>query len=400
LPHYAADTFLRASAIKITGVCMSVRMKLVLLPILLLQACSEPAPAQQQVRPAPEVTVQLMKEQPLPLRIELPGRTTDFRQAEIRPQVNGILQQRLFTEGQLVEAGQLLYKIDAAPYQAALANAKASLASSKAVAHNANIKAKRFKGLLGSKAVSQQDYDDAQAALMQADAAVASSEAALQTAQINLNYTAIKAPIAGQIGRSAVTEGALLTANQAQVLATIRQLDPIYVDLSQSSTELLKLKKQLRVDNNAAISVELLLDDGSRYSEQGSLQFAEVHVDPSTGMVALRAVFPNKLGELLPGMFVRARLQYGIDNNAILVPQVAVSRTPKGQASVKLVNADNMVEVRVIELGRTVGASWQVVAGLHAGEQVIVAGLQKVQAGMTVTTVLATDSATPQAAAQ
>ena len=352
---------------------------------LLLSACSDPqqaAPAAQQM--APQVEVVTLSHSSLANTTELPGRTTDFRQAEIRPQVSGILQQRLFVEGQLVEAGQTLYKIDAAPYQAALANAKANLASAKAVAHNAKLKAERLRGLLGSKAVSQQDYDDAQAALMQADATVASAEAALQTATINLNYTTIKAPIAGQIGRSFVTEGALLTANQSQVMATVRQLDPIYVDLTQSSAELLKLKKQVAATALDNVKVDLILEDGSTYAEQGILQFSEVAVDPSTGMVTLRAVFPNKQGDLLPGMFVRATLQHGVDNQALLVPQAAVSRTPKGEASVLLVNAEQVVEARLIETGRTVGQHWQVLSGLKAGDSVIVAGLQKVRPGAKV----------------
>ena len=370
---------------------MRVNMKLLSASVLavLLVACSEPEQAGAQGAATPEVEVVTISQSSVALTTELPGRTTDYRQAEIRPQVNGILKQRLFTEGQLVEAGQVLYKIDAAPYQAALANAKANLTSSKAVQHNAKLKADRFKGLLGGKAVSQQDFDDAQATLMQADAAVASSEAALQTAQINLNYTEITAPIAGQIGRSAVTEGALLTANQTQVMATIRQLDPIYVDLTQSSSELLRLKRQHSGDNSEKVSVDLLLDDGSEYAHKGSLQFSEVNVDPSTGMVTLRAVFPNETGDLLPGMFVRARLHHGTDDNALLVPQAAVSRTPKGEASVMLVNSENKVEARVIETGRTVEQSWQVLSGLKAGEKVIVAGLQKVQPGATVKVVTA-----------
>lgn len=358
-----------------------------------LTACSEPQQAgTAQDAPMPEVEVVTLAHSELALTTELPGRTTDYRQAEIRPQVSGILLKRLFTEGQFVEAGQLLYQIDAAPYQAALAQAKANLASSKAMAHNAKLKAERFKGLLGSKAVSQQDYDDASAALMQAEAAVASSEAALQTAQINVDYTRINAPISGQIGRSLVTEGALLTANQAQALAVIRQLDPIYVDLTQSSTELLQLKRQHKADSSEVV-VDLLLDDGSRYSEQGSLQFSEVNVDPSTGMVTLRAVFPNTQGGLLPGMFVRARLQHGVDNQALLVPQAAVSRTPKGDATVMLVNSNNEVEQRQIVTGNSSGQSWQVLSGLAVGDKVIVAGLQKVRPGAQVRVVTAASAA-------
>lgn len=370
---------------------MRVKIKLLSASVLavLLVACSEPEQAVVQGPAAPEVEVVTMSPSSIALTTELPGRTTDYRQAEIRPQVNGILKERLFTEGQLVEAGQVLYKIDAAPYQAALANAKANLSSSKAIQHNARLKADRFKGLLGGKAVSQQDYDDAQAALMQADAAVASSEAALQTAQINLNYTQITAPITGQIGRSAVTEGALLTANQTQVLATIRQLDPIYVDLTQSSSELLGLKRQHQGESTEKVSVDLLLDDGSEYAHKGSLQFSEANVDPSTGMVTLRALFPNKNGDLLPGMFVRARLHHGTDDNALLVPQVAVSRTPKGEASVMVVNAENQVAPRLIVTGRSVEQNWQVVSGLKAGDKVIVAGLQKVRPGAAVKVVSA-----------
>lgn len=365
---------------------------------VLLAACSEPQQAGSAAAiPAPEVEVVHITSGQIALTTELPGRTTDFRQAQIRPQVNGILQQRLFTEGQMVNAGDVLYQIDAAPYQASLANAKANLQSAKAVEHNARLKAERFKGLLGSKAVSQQDYDDATAALMQAQAAVASAEAAVNSAQINLNYTRITAPISGQIGRSDVTEGALLTANQTQVMATIRQLDPIYVDLTQSSSELLKLKRQMQHDD-ATVSVDLLLDDGSEYANKGSLQFSEANVDPGTGMVTLRAVFPNNKGELLPGMFVRARLHHGTDNNAVLVPQRAVSRTPKGQASVMLVSQDNTVQSQIIETGRIVGTDYQVLSGLKAGDTVVVAGLQKIRPGATVRTITA--AADSQTAAQ
>ena len=390
------NVFTRQCMIGVT-ILINVRWMLAVTASVLMIGCGDNAQV-AVARPVTEVAVVTLRTSSLALTTELPGRTTDFRQAEIRPQVSGILQQRLFREGQFVNAGQLLYKIDAAPYQAALASAKANLASSKAVQHNALIKAQRLKGLLGSKAVSQQDYDDAQALMMQADAAVASAEAALQSAQINLDYTDISAPITGQIGRSAVTEGALLTANQAQGLATIRQLDPIYVDLSQSSTELLKLKKQMQGLNDDEISVELLLDDDSTYSQRGSLQFSEVNVDPSTGMVTLRAVFANAQGELLPGMFVRARLHHGTDPNALLVPQAAVSRTPKGQASVMVVTADNKVEARTIKTDRAVNQSWLVLSGLSAGERVIVAGLQKVKPGDVVNVVESAASDTQAAA--
>ena len=377
-----------------------VKLMLATAGTLLLLACSESAPPAAGAAAPTEVEVVALTTSALALTTELPGRTTDYRQAEIRPQVSGILQQRLFTEGQMVHQGDVLYKIDAAPYQAALANAKANVQSARAVAHNAALKAQRLQGLLSSNAVSQQDYDDARAALMQAEAAVASSEAALQSAQINLDYTVITAPISGQIGRSMVTEGALLTANQTQALATIRQLDPIYVDLTQSSSELLKLKRQMRAEHADVVTVDLLLDDGSEYAGQGRLQFSEVSVDPGTGMVTLRAVFPNKQAELLPGMFVRARLHHGTDNTALLVPQVAVSRTPKGDASVMVVNNNNQVEARTISTGRTVGQSWQVLSGLQAGDKVIVKGLQKVRPGAPVRVVMAADAADSQSAAQ
>ncbi|MAD76609.1 MAG: efflux transporter periplasmic adaptor subunit [Rheinheimera sp.] len=365
---------------------------LVTTSVLMLAACSEP-PAAAQGQPTPEVAVVTLSTSSVALTTELPGRTTNFRQAEIRPQVSGILQQRLFTEGQQVSAGQVLYKIDPATYQAAFSSAEAALSSARAAQHNARLRTDRIKGLLGGKVVSQQDFDDANASLMQADAAVASAEAAVLTAQINLNYTDIKAPISGQIGRSLVSEGALLIANQAQGLATIRQLHPIYVDLSQSSTELLKLKRQTGADATAEVNVDLLLEDGSRYSQQGSLQFSEVNVDPGTGMVTLRAVFPNEQGQLLPGMFVRARLHHGTNDNALLVPQQAISRTPKGDATVMLVSSDNTVEVRPVTLGASYGQNWLVTDGLTAGERVIVAGLQKVRPGVTVKAVNAADGA-------
>lgn len=365
---------------------------LVTTSVLMLAACSEP-PAAAQGQPTPEVEVVTLSTSSVALTTELPGRTTNFRQAEIRPQVSGILQQRLFTEGQQVSAGQVLYKIDPATYQAAFSSAEAALSSANAAQHNARLRTDRIKGLLGGKVVSQQDFDDANASLMQADAAVASAEAAVLTAQINLNYTDIKAPISGQIGRSLVSEGALLIANQAQGLATIRQLHPIYVDLSQSSTELLKLKRQTGADGTAEVNVDLLLEDGSRYSQQGSLQFSEVNVDPGTGMVTLRAVFPNEQGQLLPGMFVRARLHHGTYDNALLVPQQAISRTPKGDATVMLVSSDNTVEVRPVTLGASYGQNWLVTDGLTAGERVIVAGLQKVRPGVTVKAVNAADGA-------
>ncbi|EIW88118.1 multidrug resistance protein [Alishewanella agri BL06] len=353
----------------------------------LLSGCSEPAPQAQAAPGLPEVGVYQIQSQSLALVTELPGRTTDFRQAEIRPQVSGILQKRHFTEGQQVTAGELLYQIDPAPYQAALATAEANLSRAQAAATNAEQRLKRLQGLIASQVVSQQDVDDARATLLQAEAEVQAAAAQRQVARINLDYTRISAPIAGQIGRSMVTEGALLTANQGEVLATIRQLDPIYVDLTQSSSELLQLRRQLTGTQQQAVSVKLALEDGSQYPAAGELQFSEASVDPSTGMVTLRAVFPNPDRLLLPGMFVRASLAQAEQSNVVLVPQAAVQRLPKGATQVLVVNNEQQVEARQITLGRSYQQYWVVQDGLAAGERVIVAGLQKVQPGAQVNAV-------------
>jgi len=354
----------------------------------LLSGCSEPAPQAQAAPGLPEVGVYQIQSQSLALVTELPGRTTDFRQAEIRPQVSGILQKRHFTEGQQVSAGELLYQIDPAPYQAALATAEANLSRAQAAATNAEQRLKRLQGLIASQVVSQQDVDDARATLLQAEAEVQAAAAQRQVARINLDYTRISAPIAGQIGRSMVTEGALLTANQGEVLATIRQLDPIYVDLTQSSSELLQLRRQLTGTQQQAVSVKLALEDGSQYPAAGELQFSEASVDPSTGMVTLRAVFPNPDRLLLPGMFVRASLAQAEQSNVVLVPQAAVQRLPKGATQVLVVNNQQQVEARQITLGRSYQQYWVVQDGLAAGERVIVAGLQKVQPGAQVNAVV------------
>jgi RND family efflux transporter MFP subunit len=353
----------------------------------LLSGCSEPAPQAQAAPGLPEVGVYQIQSQSLALVTELPGRTTDFRQAEIRPQVSGILQKRHFTEGQQVTAGELLYQIDPAPYQAALATAEANLSRAQAAATNAEQRLKRLQGLIASQVVSQQDVDDARATVLQAEAEVQAAAAQRQAARINLDYTRITAPIAGQIGRSMVTEGALLTANQGEVLATIRQLDPIYVDLTQSSSELLQLRRQLTGTQQQAVSVKLALEDGSQYPAAGELQFSEASVDPSTGMVTLRAVFPNPDRLLLPGMFVRASLAQAEQSNVVLVPQAAVQRLPKGATQVLVVNNEQQVEARQITLGRSYQQYWVVQDGLAAGERVIVAGLQKVQPGAQVNAV-------------
>ncbi|GGW71904.1 efflux RND transporter periplasmic adaptor subunit [Alishewanella tabrizica] len=352
--------------------------------LAVLSACSEPSAPAAVVAPTPEVSTYQIQASTVAYTSALPGRTTDFRQAEIRPQVSGILQKRLFTEGQQVAAGDVLYQIDPATYQAALATAEANVSRAQVTLANAKLRHSRLQGLLSTQVVSQQDVDDANAVVMQADADVKAALAQRQTAQINVNYTQIKAPISGQIGRSMVTEGALLTANQAEILATIRQLDPIYVDLTQSGSELLQLRRQFPEAQQHAVAVSLTLDDGSAYAQTGELQFSEASVDPSTGMITLRAVFPNPQGELLPGMFVRASLAQAQQADALLVPQTAVIRTPKGGANVMVVSPDGTVESRPVTLGRIHEQYWVAESGLSAGEQVIVAGLQKVRPGMQV----------------
>ena len=320
---------------------------------------------------------------------ELTGRTAPLRVAEVRPQVNGIILKRLFTEGSDVKAGQLLYQIDPAVYQAAVASAKANLAKAQANEQSARLKAQRYAELVKVKAISRQEYDDADAAWKQQVAEIGAAKAALQSANINLAYTKITAPISGRIGKSAVTEGALVTAQQADSLTSISQLDPMYVDVRQSTADLLRLKRQVAAgklvqDESKGAKVRFQLEDGSQYSEEGSLQFSDVTVDETTGMVTLRVLVPNPHDLLLPGMFMRATLQEGERPQGLLVPQTAVTRTPKGGATVMVVTADNKVELREVQLSRVVGDSWVVESGLKTGEKVIVAGLQKVKPGALV----------------
>ena len=337
----------------------------------------------------PEVGVVVVKPERVALTSELSGRTAPYMIAEVRPQVGGIIQKRLFTEGSDVQAGQVLYQIDPASYQAAFASAKASEARSEANLIPARLKEGRYKDLVKIKAVSQQDYDDAYAALKQAEADVAATKAAVETARINLAYTRITAPISGRIGRSTVTNGALVTANQPAALATIQQLNSMYVDVTQSSSELLKLKQNLasgllKQGGASQARVKLLLEDGSAYPLPGTLKFSEVTVDQSTGSVTLRAIFQNPKQILLPGMFVRAILEEGVSPQGILVPQRGVSRNPKGEAVVLLVGAEEKVEPRLIKVVRTVGDDWLVSDGLKAGDRVIVEGLQKARPGTQV----------------
>ena len=292
----------------------------------------------------------------------LAGRIASFQVAEVRPQVGGILQQRLFTEGADVKAGQALYQIDPATYEAALDSAQAALMKAEANVTPARLKAERFRELLAIKAVSKQEYDDAQAAFKQAEADVAVNRAAVKTARINLEYTKVRSPISGRIGKSAFTPGALVTANQAQALTSVRQLDPVYVDITQSSQDLLRLRAQFTNGELRSAAeeapVRLKLENGAMYPHEGRLQFTDVSVDESTGMVSLRALFPNPEHILLPGMYVRAVIAEGVDENALLVPQRALRRDPKGQASVLLVDGGGKVDVRLVDVGRTVGDSW------------------------------------------
>ncbi len=330
-----------------------------------------------------EVGVVTLRPERLVLTTELPGRTAAFLIAEVRPQVNGLIQARKFVEGSTVQAGALLYQIDPAPYQAAYDQAKAALAVAEANLPPARARAERLKGLVEIHAVGQQDYDEAAAALLRADASVASARASVESARINLSYTPLKAPITGRTGKSLVTPGALVAAYQPTPLVTIQQLDPIYVDVTQSSADLLRLRKKLEsglLKRGGESKVKLILEDGTTYPREGKLQFRDVTVDPTTGSVVLRMVFPNPDATLLPGMFVRATVEEGVLERALLAPQQGVTRDPKGNASAMVV-ADGKVALRTIEADRAVGDRWLVTSGLAEGDQVIVEGLQKVQPG-------------------
>lgn len=364
---------------------------LALLASGLLTACGEQGSAQQGPGEMPPAAVDVVTLHTMPLQLtsELTGRSAPLRVAEVRPQVSGIILKRLFTEGSDVKAGQLLYQIDPAVYQANVASAKANLAKAQANEQSARLKAKRYAELVKVKAISSQEYDDADAAWKQQLAEIGAAKAALQSANINLAYTRITAPISGRIGKSAVTEGALVTAQQADSLTSIQQLDPMYVDVRQSTADLLRLKRQvaagkLTQGQQDGAKVRFQLEDGSSYSEEGSLQFSDVTVDETTGMVTLRVIVPNPHQLLLPGMFMRATLQEGERAEGLLVPQTAVTRTPKGGATVMVVTVDNKVELREVQLSRIVGSDWVVESGLKTGERVIVAGLQKVKPGVVV----------------
>ncbi len=341
---------------------------------------------QQQM---PEVGVITLKSAPLTVTTELPGRTSPFRIAEVRPQVSGIILKRNFVEGSEIKAGESLYQIDPATYQAAYDSARGELAQAQANAQVAATTLKRFKPLLGTRYISQQDYDTAAATQSQTAAAVQAAQAAVESARINLAYTKVTSPISGRIGKSSVTEGALVQSAQTTALATVQQLDPIYVDVTQSSEDFIRLRDELKSgqlqQTNGKAEVKLLTQDGKEYSQSGTLEFSDVTVDETTGSITLRAVFPNPDHNLLPGMFVRARLDEGTNPNALLVPQQGITRTPTGQATAMVVGADNKVEVRNVTADQAFGDKWLVTSGLKDGDRVITTGLQRVKPGAAVT---------------
>tara|TARA_R110001592_G_scaffold90050_2_gene264883 strand:+ start:8250 stop:9398 length:1149 start_codon:yes stop_codon:yes gene_type:complete len=368
-----------------------------LLPLLvvvaLLSACNTqeaPSSEQQQASQVVEVGIVTLVSEPFELTTDLPGRTAPLRIAEVRPQVDGIITKRLFTEGSEVKAGEQLYQIDASVYRSALNSAQAAHLSSTSLSD-------RYAQLIDDQAVSHQAYDEARAASLQ-------TQAALERAEIDLRYTQVRAPIDGRIGRSAVSEGALVTDGQEAAMATIQQLDPIYVDVTQPARDLLALRRDLaegrlqKVSDNAA-QVTLQLEDGSVYAHQGTLEFSEVSVDAGTGSVTLRAVFPNPDTMLLPGMFVHAQLIAGTRSEAILAPQQGITRTPRGQATALVVNADNIVELREVRTERAVGNRWLISDGLNDGDQLITEGLQFVKPGAAVKTVPAKNVSAPASAA-
>lgn len=343
---------------------------------------------QQGGQQMPEVGVVTLKTEPLQITTELPGRTVAYRIAEVRPQVSGIILKRNFVEGSDIEAGVSLYQIDPATYQATYDSAKGDLAKAQAAANIAELTVKLYQKLLGTQYISKQEYDQALADAQQATAAVVAAKAAVETARINLAYTKVTSPISGRIGKSSVTEGALVQNGQASALATVQQLDPIYVDVTQSSNDFLRLKQELAngslKQENGKAKVDLVTSDGIKFPQSGTLEFSDVTVDQTTGSITLRAIFPNPDHTLLPGMFVRARLQEGTKPTALLVPQQGVTRTPRGDATVLVVGADNKVETRQIVASQAIGDKWLVTDGLKAGDRVVVSGLQKVRPGAQV----------------
>mgnify|MGYP001583841492 CR=1 FL=1 len=352
-----------------------------LMALSALAACSDGKDGARDTAP-PEVGYVTLKQENVPLYVELAGRTAAYETSEVRPQVSGLIKARLFTEGSIVRAGQTLYQIDPSLYRAAVDQAQANLANAQASREAAQARADRFRPLAQMEAIAKQDYTDAVASARQAAAGVAQTRASLETARINLQFTRVPAPITGRIGRSLFTTGALVSAGQADPLTTIQRLDPIYVDIQQSSADLLALRRSLSTGDSvpSSTAVKLELEDGSDYPGAGTLEFAEAMVDPNTGTVTLRARFANPSGMLLPGMYVRARLSQAISQNAILVPQQAVSRDPRGNATVMIVGPGDKAMQRTVTASQTIGDKWLVTAGLAAGDRVIVEGLGKAKA--------------------
>ena len=374
------------------------------LAAMVVAGCDSAKPATTSL--PPEVSVVTVHRGSVPITTELPGRTSAYLVAQVRARVDGIVLKREFKEGSDVKTGERLYQIDQAPYVAALNSAQASLEKAQANLASTTAQAERFKILVASNAVSKQDYDNAIAAQGQAAADVGSGKAAVQTAQINLGYTSVVSPITGRSGVSTVTQGAYVQASAATLMTTVQQIDPIYVDVTQSSVEGLQLRRdiatgKLKLSGPDQAKVTLLLEDGREYGEKGTLQFTDVTVDQGTGSVTVRAIFPNPRGVLLPGMFVRARIEEGVNENAFLVPQAGVTHDPKGQATALVVGPDNKVALRTLQLGGTRGTQWTVESGLNDGDRVIVGGVQKVQPGAVVQAIesqSATAAATPVAA--
>lgn len=365
--------------------------------LAVLAACGKTQPPPPQPGAA-EVNVVTLQPETVNLTRELPGRTNAFLLAEVRPQVTGIVKQRLFTEGGLVKAGQPLYQLDDATYQANTASARANLARAQATLKSAELNAQRSAELVKIDAISKQDNENATAALAQARADVAAAEAALQGSSVTLAYSRIISPITGRIGKSSVTQGALVTANQAAPLATVQQLDPVYVDLTQSASELLQLRKDLatgKLTRSGDVPVKIVLDDGSRYQHDGKLAFADVSVDPGTGSYSLRVTVPNPDNILMPGMYVRAVVGSGVRENALLVPQQGIARDPKGNTTAMIVGKDGKAEARPVKVSRAIADKWLVEDGLAAGDRVIVAGLQKIRPGAPVKAVETSANAAP-----
>jgi len=353
--------------------------------LLLIVSCSSEAP-EPTAPPPVKVSVVVLQPQAVTLSTELVGRTTPYLMSEVRPQVAGIVKRRAFEEGSLVKAGDLLYEIEPAPFQATVNEAQAALANAQATVSATRLKAERLGELVSIEAVSRQDADDARALYRQAVATVAQQKAALESAQIQLRFTKVTAPISGRIGRSAVTQGALVAANQTDALAVIRALDPMYVDMNQSSAALLRLKRQLgsgRLDPGAT-EVSLRLEDGSIYAHTGEMKFSEVAVDEQTGSVTLRATFPNPEGLLLPGMYVQSIVSEAVEPQGILVPQQGIARDVKGNGVALVVDAQNQVEQRSVVTSRALGNQWLIESGLKAGDRLIVEGVEKTRAGAVV----------------